>query len=111
MNRTIPFLILALSLPACRRGMVDQQKVKPLAQNSFFADERGSRLPPAHTVARGDLREDEQFYTGKVGRELTATFPMTVTRELLRRGEERFNIYCAVCHGPDGAGNGMVVQR
>ena len=110
-ERAISLLICALLLPACRRGMVDQQKVKPLAENTFFADERGSRLPPPHTVARGDLREDEQLYTGKIGNELAATFPIPVTRDLLRRGEERFNIYCAVCHGATGSGDGMIVQR
>ncbi len=95
----------------CRRGMVDQQKIKPLAENDFFADGRGSRVPPAHTVARGQLRDDEQFYTGKIGNNLAATFPMTVTQELLARGQQRFEIDCAVCHGRTGEGNGMIVQR
>jgi mono/diheme cytochrome c family protein len=91
--------------------MVDQQKIKPLAENNFFADGRGSRLPPAHTVARGEMREDQQLYTGKVGHELAATFPMPVTRATLSRGRERYDIYCAVCHGATGDGNGMIVQR
>jgi mono/diheme cytochrome c family protein len=104
-------LLVFCLLAACRRGMVDQQKIKPLAENDFFGDARGSRVPPAHTVARGQLREDEQLYTGKIGKDLAATFPMPVTRELLARGRERFDIYCAVCHGPAGDGNGMIVQR
>jgi mono/diheme cytochrome c family protein len=110
-------LVLALALMAaslftsCRKGMVDQQHLKPLAEDNFFPDGRGSRVPPAHTVARGQLREDEQFYTGKVGPQLAANFPMPVSRQLLERGRERFNIYCAVCHGPTGEGNGMIVQR
>jgi len=91
--------------------MVDQQKVKPLAGDGFFADDRGARLPPPHTVARGQLRDDEQFYTGKIGNNLAATFPMPVTHQLLSRGQQRFDIYCAVCHGATGAGNGMIVQR
>jgi mono/diheme cytochrome c family protein len=91
--------------------MVDQQKIKPLAENGFFADERGSRAPPPHTVARGQLREDEQFFTGKIGNELAATLPMPVTHTMLERGRERFDIYCAVCHGPAGDGNGIIVQR
>jgi mono/diheme cytochrome c family protein len=107
------FLTFALCLvvTGCRKGMVDQQRLKPLAEENFFADGRASRLPPAHTVARGQLREDEQFYTGKIGDELAATFPMAVTRELLNRGRERFEIDCAVCHGRTGEGNGMIVQR
>ena len=91
--------------------MVDQQKLKPLAEENFFADGRGSRLPPPHTIARGQLREDDQFYTGKVGDQLAATFPLPVTRQLLARGRERFEIYCAVCHGATGASDGMIVQR
>jgi cytochrome c553 len=91
--------------------MVDQQKIKPLAEENFFADSRGSRLPPPHTVARGELREDKQFYTGKIDKELAVTFPMPVTREVLMRGRERFDIYCAVCHGATGDGHGMTVQR
>ncbi|MEP6956361.1 MAG: cytochrome c [Chthoniobacterales bacterium] len=102
---------MLLLLTACRRGMVDQQKVKPLSENGFFADERGARVPPPHTVARGQLREDEQFYTGKIGKELAANFPIPVTQALVARGQQRYEIYCAVCHGATGAGNGMIVQR
>lgn len=104
-------LIAVSPLTSCRKGMVDQQHLKPLAEDNSFADGRGSRVPPAHTVARGQLREDEQFFTGKIGPQLAGNFPMPVTRQLLERGQERFNIYCAVCHGPTGDGNGMIVQR
>jgi len=103
--------IFALSGVSCRRGMVDQAHLKPLAEENFFADGRASRVPPAHTVARGQLREDEQFYTGKIGERLAATFPEAVTRQTLMRGREHFDIYCAVCHGPTGNGDGMIVQR
>jgi cytochrome c553 len=91
--------------------MVDQQHLKPLAEENFFSNGAGSRVPPAHTVARGQLRDDEQFFTGKVGNDLAATIPMPVTREMLERGRERFDIYCAVCHGRTGDANGMIVQR
>lgn len=111
MKRAAALLFLCVALSSCRRGMVDQQKLKPLAEENFFADGRGSRVPPAHTVARGQLREDEQFETGKIGNNLAANFPMPVTRQVLERGQERFDIYCAVCHGATGAGNGMIVQR
>jgi cytochrome c553 len=63
------------------------------------------------TVARGQLRIDEGFYTGKVnGVELDA-FPMPVTRDVLERGRERYNIYCTPCHDRLGEGRGMIVQR
>lgn len=103
--------VIAMTFTACRKGMVDQQHLKPLAEDHFFFDDRGSRAPPAHTVARGELRADEQFFTGKIGNQLAATFPMPVTRQMLSRGQERFDIYCAVCHGSSGGGNGMIVQR
>lgn len=103
--------ILSFGTTACRRGMVDQQRLKPLAEENLFPDGRGSRMPPAHTVARGQLHEDQQFYTGKIGSELAATFPVPVTRETLARGQERYDVYCAVCHGRVGDGNAMIVQR
>lgn len=111
MRPLLVLLAIALCATGCRRGMVDQQHLKPLAEENFFADGRASRMPPPHTVARGQLREDEQFYTGKIDEQLAATFPQPVTRQILARGRERFEIYCAVCHGRTGEGNGMIVQR
>ena len=70
-----------------------------------------SRPLVSHTVARGELQEDEAFYTGKIGTNLVTTLPVPATRELLERGRERFEIYCSVCHGRTGEGNGMIVQR
>jgi mono/diheme cytochrome c family protein len=104
MRRTMFLLALGILAAGCRKGMVDQSHVKPLAED-------GSRLPPAHTVARGQLRDDEQFFTGKIGEQLAATFPMPITRDTLTRGHERFEIYCAICHGSTGEGTGMIVQR
>ena len=83
-------LFAVLSFTSCRRGMVDQQHLKPLAEDNFFEDSAGSRVPPAHTVARGQLRDDEQFFTGKIGNELAATMPKKIDREMLERGRERF---------------------
>ncbi|MFL6528527.1 MAG: c-type cytochrome [Chthoniobacterales bacterium] len=111
MKLAVVLLLVCFATAACRRGMVDQQHLKPLAEENFFRDGAGSRVPPPHTVARGQLRDDEQFFTGKIGKELAATMPMPVTRELLERGRERFDIYCAVCHGRTGEANGMIVQR
>ncbi len=70
-----------------------------------------SRPIVAHTVARGELNEDEAFYTGKIGTNLVAAFPMPITREVLLRGRERFEIYCAACHDRTGEGRGIIVQR
>jgi mono/diheme cytochrome c family protein len=111
MKHLLVLLVLSLAIIGCRKGMVDQQRLKPLAEENFFADGRGSRVPPAHTVARGQLQADEHFFTGKIGDQLVATFPEPITRKILERGQERFEIHCAVCHGPTGEGNGVIVQR
>jgi len=99
-------------LTGCRRDMYLQPSEKPLEHSDFFRDnEMASRALPAHTVARGELDEDEAFYTGKIGTNLIAQFPMPITREVLLRGQERFNIYCAPCHSRTGEGNGIIPQR
>jgi hypothetical protein len=91
--------------------MTNGSRYKPLEGTSFFPDGSSARPLPAHTVARGHLDENEQFYQGKTGTNLIAALPLPVTLELLQRGQERFNIYCSVCHGRTGEGNGMIVQR
>lgn len=109
--KTALLLFFCFAFCACRRGMVDQPRIKPLAESNFFANGSGARSIPAHTVARGHLDEDDAFFTGKIDDKLVAELPVPVTRELLSRGRERFEIYCAVCHGSTGEGNGMIVQR
>jgi mono/diheme cytochrome c family protein len=101
----------ALLATGCRRDMFVQPKSNPLKESDFFSDGGASRPLPEHTVARGHLDLDEQFYTGKLGTNLVTTFPYPVTADLLQRGRERFDIYCAPCHGRTGEGNGVVVQR
>jgi cytochrome c553 len=105
------FILLASTGCELRQAMYDQEKYEPLEATSFFADGQTFRQPIAGTVARGQLRLDTHFYEGKVGGELTDDLPMPVTASLLKRGQERFNIYCAPCHGRTGQGNGMIVQR
>jgi cytochrome c553 len=104
--------IFCVLLSGCRRDMFLQPSQKPLERSEFFRDnEMASRPLPAHTVARGQLDEDEAFYRGMIGTNLVAEFPMPITREVLGRGRERFDIYCAPCHGRSGEGNGMIPQR
>jgi cbb3-type cytochrome c oxidase subunit III len=110
----LPSLLFFLVLGAvgCRRDMFQQPFSKPLESSDFFRDNHmASRPVVAHTVARGHLDEDEALYTGKLGTNLVTTFPFPITRETLQRGQERFDIYCAPCHGRTGEGNGIVVQR
>jgi mono/diheme cytochrome c family protein len=104
-------LLAALALSGCRQDMHDAPRIEAYEANAFFPDQRGSRTPPAGTVARGWLREDEALYTGKVNGQLVDTFPFAISHDDLTRGQQRFNIYCAPCHSRLGDGNGMVVQR
>ena len=102
----------ALAAAGCRQDMHDQPRIEPLAENTFFADGSGSRPLPANTVARGYLRADTALYSGLYpDGSLLAEPPMPVTRELLVRGRERFEIFCSPCHGRTGEGTGMVVRR
>jgi hypothetical protein len=98
-------------LSGCRNDMHDQPRFKTYAMNSFYPDLRSARQPVEGTVARGQLHEDTYFYTGKIGANFGDYMPFPATGDVLSRGRERFNIYCAPCHSRVGDGNGMVVQR
>jgi mono/diheme cytochrome c family protein len=115
----LPFALLS---SACREDMQNQPKYRPYRQSTFFKDGESGRQPIEGTVARGHLKEDALFYTGKTTgsapsdaasefQGFTDSFPREVTAETLKRGEERYNIYCAVCHDRSGYGEGMVVRR
>jgi mono/diheme cytochrome c family protein len=95
----------------CNQMMNDEPRYKPLAASDFFADGQSARPRVAGTIAHGHLRLDEAFYTGRVNGAAVATFPVPVTRDLLARGQQRFDIFCSPCHGRAGNGDGMVVQR
>ncbi len=102
---------LSLGVVACQQRMADQPRYKPLARSEFFGDERSARPLVEGTVARGDLEADEQLYTGQVNGKVADTFPFPITEKILRRGQERFNIYCSPCHDQAGTGQGMIVKR
>jgi mono/diheme cytochrome c family protein len=98
-------------LSACRLDMHVQPRLNPLSRSDFFTDQRSARPPVEGTVARGQLREDTYFYTGKVGNSPGDYMPFPVTKEVLERGRERYNIYCSPCHSRVGDGNGFVPTR
>jgi len=100
-----------LVLGACRQDMHDQPRFKPLAESDFYSDLRSARTPVEGTVARGQLNDDTYFYTGKMGNNPGDYMPFPVNEQVLARGEQRFNIYCAPCHSRLGDGNGTIVQR
>jgi cytochrome c5 len=116
--------------------MVRQMKVRAQAPLNFFADGRGPRLPVAGTVPIGyemptksealntsaaaigsyshphaSFSAGTDYYnTGKMGDHWGTGIPLEVTRELMERGQQRFNITCAMCHGAAAAGNGITKQ-
>jgi mono/diheme cytochrome c family protein len=92
--------------------MNDQPRHEPLEGSGFFADGAASRRPVPGTVARGDKRGDQAYYSGvEPAGGFVATSPLPITRELLERGRERYTIFCSPCHGRVGDGRGMIVER
>jgi mono/diheme cytochrome c family protein len=103
--------IVGLVIGGCRQDMHDAPRYEAYEKSDFFGDGRSMRPQVADTVARGQLREDTALYTGKNGTTLVARNPLPVTGQLVHRGRQRFDIYCAPCHGRAGRGDGMVVRR
>jgi len=119
--------------------MGKQPAFRPLEKSTFFADGRSERPLVRGTIARGQLETDVAFFTGRrerlpkpeivaaAGQEASKpavrlvnpddmssyidTIPLEVTAEFIARGRERYTIYCAVCHGEYGYGDGVVVNR
>jgi hypothetical protein len=109
---SLAIILAALTLTAaCRIDMHVQPRQNPLSHSDFYPDQRSARPPVEGTVARGDLRADTYFYTGKIGANPGDVMPFLVTKEVLERGRERFNIFCAPCHSRLGDGNGFVTSR
>ena len=123
---------------ACRRDMQDQPKAIAYRESKFYKDGTASRPLVEGTVPRGFLRQDREFYFGKkstpaaqpspaltqtAGPQVSSTnpaalypddvetFPIPITKADIDRGQERYNIYCSVCHGLTGNGDGMVARR
>lgn len=105
------WLAACLGSTACQQKMADQPRYEPLQRSEFFDDQRAARPLIKGTVARGQLDADEHFYGGKVGGAPAKTFPFSIDRPLLRRGRERFEIFCSPCHDRVGTGQGMIVRR
>ena len=103
--------LAAWTLAGCRIDMHVQPRLNPLAKSDFFPDRRAARPQVDGTVARGQLREDAYFYTGNLGNNPGDYLPFPVTREVLERGRERFNIFCAPCHSRLGDGEGFIPSR
>lgn len=100
-----------------------QARYKPQAENAFFADGRNDRQIPANTVARGNYHNQQdvfsadfvdsalgntEFTTGKTtDGAFVKKLPIDASNELMAQGQEKYEIFCAICHGSAGDGNGV----
>jgi mono/diheme cytochrome c family protein len=123
----ISFMALALiaALGGCRREqMGDGSYQKPFKPTDFFANHNSTRPLVEGTVSRSGMASDAYGYdrtpmstSSDFAVSVSADFPKNFPqsgeplRRRLERGQERFNIYCAACHGRTGAADGMIVQR
>ena len=101
----IAIMIVALPVvfTACsRQDMFDQPRDKPLAEDANFPDGRSARVLVTGTIPRGDGE--------RMGNGDDTAAPAKLTPALLQRGRQRFEIYCAPCHGRTGDGEGMAVR-
>jgi hypothetical protein len=110
-TRGILLAACGIALAGCneellRQDMANQPKYRPQTPSEFFADGRSERPLIDNTVARGSLANDDLI----VPKDSNA-FPLPVNEALLERGEARYKIYCTPCHGLQGDGNGMIVDR
>lgn len=127
-NRFQVWLLIAgvcLIGAGCRRDMQDQPKMKPFRGTTFFGDGLSARQPIQGTIARGFLRDNAEYFTGKKSvRSAPAptgtpnafaddieTFPFAITEDTVKRGRQRYEIFCSACHGFTGYGDGMIVRR
>ncbi len=125
MKQLLLAMLCLATLAGCMRGtpsdktpihvnpnMDDQPRYDVQSRSQFFADSATMRVPPAGTVARGYLRDDDAMFAGKnADGSLVAKSPVTTTMPLLKRGQERYNIYCSPCHSRMGDGKGIMIQR
>lgn len=92
--------------------MHEQPKYEPFESNPFLAGGTTAQEPPEGTVSRERGAIAPVFFTGlEASGAMASELPIEVTPELLARGMQRYNIYCAPCHNYNGDGRGVVVQR
>lgn len=115
---------LALVLSSCRGETSKKPPVhpnlnmdfsvsfKPQEKNNFYEDGRSMRLPVEGTVARGQANLDTEYHEGKTAAgDFVPKIPVEVTREMVKRGQDRYEVFCTPCHGGTGEGDGLVISR
>lgn len=99
-------------LAGCHNDMWIQPKMKPQFQSDFFPDQQANRPLIPHSVARSQYWTDSERYTGYTNNnKIATTFPFKITVEDIKRGQDRYNVYCSPCHGALGNGQGMIALR
>jgi mono/diheme cytochrome c family protein len=115
-------LLASLTLVSCRGQLSEKPPIHPnpnmdfqdrfnaQESNSFFEDGRSMRTPVEGTVARGNLRLDRAMYEGLTNNgNFVEKNPMELTRDMLYRGKARYDIFCTMCHGGTGNGQGVIM--
>ena len=112
-----PFLIRCCTLwcalalfSSCRMSMSDQPRYEPLEASTLFADGASARPRVADTISRDQVNLGDQLHSGRIDGKFATTFPFTVTAQIVERGQERFNIFCAPCHSTLGDGHGVISE-
>lgn len=116
---TLCLFALLAGCEQAKQDMYDQPKYKPFAPSTMFSDGTSARPLPQNSVMHA-LGPFSGTSSGRIGEETVQRnqqaesakrIPYPVTMQLLKRGQERFNIYCAPCHSPAGDGDGLIARR
>ncbi|HSI71935.1 MAG TPA: cytochrome c [Fimbriimonas sp.] len=107
----LALLAAGVMLAGCHTDMWVQTKTEPLRESDFFADGMSARPLVPGTIARDHIRMDDGYFTGVENGKWLKDIPIEVNEALLKRGQERFDIYCSPCHGRLGDGQGMIANR
>lgn len=110
--KIIFILAFGIGLTGCLNNMRDQPRYEPLEASDFFADGRSARPLVTGAVPRGLLEVDQITPTPQPTQTTHLDeYPFQITMDVLERGQEQYEIYCSPCHGYDGYGRGMIIQR
>ena len=102
--------VCILVLAGCRYEMSDQPRYEPFESSTLFADGASVRPRVADTVARNEPIVNDLLHSGRIDNRFSPTFPFTVTEQILERGQQRYNIFCAPCHDVAGTGHGVITE-
>jgi cytochrome c553 len=115
---TLLVVALPLAVAGCTRdgefqaiSMWNESRLKPMEESPLPSEASSARMIPAGTVARGEPSWDDPVASGRRAGRLVTASPIPVTQVMLARGQERYNVYCAPCHGRLGDGAGLIVKR